>query len=174
LPKFQLRGLGRVSPSFFKFGLSHPELASLSWFYLTLPCLLLSWRYWRSLSAHLARRNDVLLRWLSVSMRYRPGRSLTPGPFWHPYLLALRSHPSIISANSQVLRAVTGQNAQYIKAESVGRLTLRSANAVVDVENVWNVSWHLYNHLQYAVSIIFRCFPKSICSYHLLRCSSDS
>jgi hypothetical protein len=59
--------------------------------------------------------------------------------YWHQYLLALRAHPSTISANSQIMSALTGKEARYIKADTLTGLA-SSRSQTVRFDKPWTVS----------------------------------
>jgi hypothetical protein len=59
--------------------------------------------------------------------------------YWHQYLLALRAHPSTISANSQIMSALTGKEANYIKADTLTGLA-SSRSQTIRLDKPWTVS----------------------------------
>jgi hypothetical protein len=59
--------------------------------------------------------------------------------YWHQLLLALRANPSILSANSQVMAALTGKEAKFIKADTLSALGHARVQSV-RLEKPWTVS----------------------------------
>ena len=62
--------------------------------------------------------------------------------YWHQYLLALRAYPSLISANSQIMSALSGKEAKYVKADTLTGLA-NARSQTVRFDKPWTVSFTL-------------------------------
>jgi len=67
--------------------------------------------------------------------------------YWHQYLLALRAHPSTISANSQIMSALTGKEAKFIRADTLTGLA-SSRSQTIRLDKPWTVSFYTYSIFQ--------------------------
>jgi hypothetical protein len=88
-------------------------------------------------SGHIYRLEGVKVSSLSFLLY----RSITHnlGSYWHQYLIALRAHTSLISANSQIMSSLTGKEAKYVRANTLTGLP-ESRAQTIRFDKPWTVS----------------------------------
>ena len=70
---------------------------------------------------------------------------LTPAMYWHDSLVAARSHPSVLSANNQLLSALTGHSGESLIQADAAQLGVSSSGSYTSQTDLWaideQVSW---------------------------------
>lgn len=70
---------------------------------------------------------------------------LIPAMYWHDSLVAARSHPSVLSANNQLLSALTGHTGESLIQADSAQLGVSSSGSYTPQSDLWaideQVSW---------------------------------